>query len=130
MLARTVSQVLVSLVLLLAASCEDEDDGSYSAGSSAEGESCGGFAPPSCAQGLYCEYEDSSCAIADASGTCKAEPGRCDRRAPPVCGCDGQRYGNVCEAIAAGVHHLAVGECDGEGEAREPGGTVDSPDPA
>ena len=123
MLARLIAHALVPLFFVLAGSCGGE-------GGQVEGEPCGGLAARSCDPGLYCEYPDSSCAIADGAGTCKVEPLRCDREEPAVCGCDGERYGSVCQAIAAGVDSLAVGECPADAEAGQPSGSVDPADPA
>jgi hypothetical protein len=133
MLARPIAQALVSVFLLLAASCEGEDPGQLTGGISVEGERCGGWGAGSCAQGLYCEYPDLACVEVDGVGTCKAAPRRCDRDAPSVCSCAGQRYDSVCEAVAAGLDAIVAGEGCGPGldaEARQSGGTVDPPDPA
>ena len=128
MLRRTAAHALLSVALLiLAGSCGDEEPG----GGSVEGERCGGWGAGACASGLYCEYPTSACAEVDGIGTCKARPRRCDREAPSVCSCDGQRYDSVCEALAAGEGAVVVGgSCVLDAEARQPGGSVDPPDPA
>lgn len=80
-----------------------------------EGESCGGFRagpPPECAQGLYCKYEvGDTCGWADAPGTCASKPDACTKEYAPVCSCNGNTYGNACEAAANGASVLHKGPC-------------------
>lgn len=79
------------------------------------GEGCGGMplGPiPVCAKGLFCNYRSEDiCGFADAAGTCAEKPGACLDHHAPVCGCDGQSYGNACMAAMSGVSVKHGGRC-------------------
>ncbi|HKO92774.1 MAG TPA: hypothetical protein VJU61_16580, partial [Polyangiaceae bacterium] len=62
------------------------------------GDSCGGFRVPNsgeCDVGLFCQHQAGAlCGAADAPGECVLIPEVCADIFDPVCGCDGETYGN------------------------------------
>ncbi len=78
----------------------------------AGGNACGGFLGLACEAGEFCDFApDALCGAADQTGICSPVPEACDQNFDPVCGCDGNTYGNECEAHAVGVSVAASGEC-------------------
>ena len=79
------------------------------------GGTCGTVAGIQCASDMdFCKTAIGQCDVADAEGTCTTKPQICTMDFNPVCGCDGQTYGNACAADSAGVNVQAVGECAGD----------------
>lgn len=82
-----------------------------------EPQSCGGFAGLTCGEGQYCHYDAQlQCGAADHLGECRDLPQVCIEVFAPVCGCDGNTYGNSCKANAAGTSVAHEGECNTEPE--------------
>jgi hypothetical protein len=78
----------------------------------AAGTICGGFIGVQCDAGQYCDYPpEMACGNADGSGVCRDIPEACTAQADPVCGCDGETYGNACLAASNGVSVLSKGAC-------------------
>lgn len=76
------------------------------------GSDCGGLLGLQCAEDEFCSFApDAFCGAADATGTCVARPEVCTLQFDPVCGCDGETYGNACEAARAGISVASDGEC-------------------
>ncbi|WP_026147694.1 Kazal-type serine protease inhibitor family protein [Robiginitomaculum antarcticum] len=80
----------------------------------ATGQMCGGIAGFTCADpNERCVIEaQKGCGYADQSGICMPQREMvCTMQYLPVCGCDGQTYGNSCMAGNAGVNIAYDGEC-------------------
>jgi hypothetical protein len=74
---------------------------------------CGGFAGFTCDEGYVCDYAvEDGCGFADALGTCVLRPDVCPAVVMPVCGCNGETYGNDCERLQAGVGLAHDGPCE------------------
>lgn len=72
---------------------------------------CGGVMGISCPKSEFCMFRPGECEVADKQGQCIPIPDACPLIYEPVCGCDGETYGNACEAAAAQVSIDHVGPC-------------------
>lgn len=59
----------------------------------------------------YCSKPEGQCSMVY-QGECKTKPAFCTSHYEPVCGCDGETYGNACNAAYAGVNVAYAGECE------------------
>lgn len=73
---------------------------------------CGGGLDVACGEGYFCKYPiEAECGLADTYGACERVLGSCLDYYSAVCGCDGETYGNECEADGSGVSVAFHGEC-------------------
>jgi hypothetical protein len=71
--------------------------------------------PSACLENADCDNEAQYCAKppgeCDGEGECLVRPEICTANWDPVCGCDGETYGNACGAASAGQSVAYDGEC-------------------
>jgi hypothetical protein len=94
----------LTLGFVLLGACDDDSP-------SGPGRVCGGIVGTDCPRGQVCELPAGECQTADLQGICVARPEGCLGVFDPVCGCDGQTYGNDCERLRAGVQKDHDGAC-------------------
>ena len=69
-----------------------------------------GASGQTCAEGEFCQTPQGQCG-AMGEAMCVPIPQMCTMDYRPVCGCDGNTYGNPCGAASAGMSVAADGEC-------------------
>ncbi len=75
---------------------------------------CGGALGTGCAATEFCVLPVGSCDSPSTTGICTFNDSNnvsCLTVVDPVCGCDGNTYGNDCEALLASVNIDHTGEC-------------------
>jgi len=75
------------------------------------GETCAASGQLQCDKGLVCRFADGECKAPEQPGRCEVPPTDCKSAYEPVCGCDGETWGNDCFARQAGVSVLHSGSC-------------------
>jgi hypothetical protein len=77
------------------------------------GAKCGGFANEQCAADEFCDFPRNGCGVSDEQGICVKRPQGCPEAliAEPVCGCNGQVFGSVCDANTQGFDVDANHNC-------------------
>ncbi len=63
-----------------------------------------------CDRSQYCSKPAAQCDL-KSYGLCTTRPQVCTFQYDPVCGCDGNTYGNACSAASSGVNVAYQGEC-------------------
>ncbi len=88
------------------------DSGSETNAPAATAGVCGTRGGVQCRSDEFCDYGgDAQCGATDKGGSCKPITKMCTRIYLPVCGCDGNNYGNECEAHSHGVSVQHEGQC-------------------
>jgi hypothetical protein len=65
-----------------------------------------------CDPGEFCSFDAGTCDESPTDGECAPMPEACIQVFAPVCGCDGQTYGNSCVASGNGVNVDHTGPCN------------------
>jgi Kazal-type serine protease inhibitor domain len=81
------------------------------AGAAHVGEKCQ-IPGDSCGPALWCEPPTDTCFLFNATGHCVRVPKGCPSQiVRPVCGCNGQTYGNDCQRLQAKEAKKHNGKC-------------------
>jgi hypothetical protein len=76
-----------------------------------DGQVCGGTVIADCGVGKHCRYSLGNCGAREMTGTCATLPQSCTTESAPVCGCNGQTYGNACFAYGDFTSVRSNGAC-------------------
>lgn len=79
------------------------------------GDPCGADGLGDCPEGHYCDYLDDAQCGHSGPGMCLPIPNFCTLQFEPVCGCDGNTYGNPCGIGWYGVSIASEGACEPTG---------------
>jgi hypothetical protein len=97
--------------------CPEQDPDDCASADGGRARACGSRGLAQCEASEFCNFPPSSdCGETDKPGLCQVPTQACTREYNPVCGCDGQTYGNACTAAAARVSVRAPGPCVSEGD--------------
>jgi hypothetical protein len=92
---------------------------------------CGPFPGGQCSAKHFCQHRIGTCDLIGGAGVCVLRPTVCSYLYDPVCGCDGETYGNTCVADMAGMSLYHKGQCGSNDGATAPAPTEEeAPEPS